>query len=268
MSEAMRFGEHISLTRTGRVVEVVIDRGDGLNALSSALMRDLIEVAGFLSEDTDSSVIVLTGRGAFSAGADLKDPARAEMAKQTLLERRQALKLGPDMCAAWERLEQITIVAIEKFCIGGGVALAIACDHRIIAEDAHLRLPEVPLGMNMSWQSNPRTVALVGPSRAKLFTLLGERCEAAQALDWGLVDEVVLAGEAHRAALTLAGRYAALPPLALRMTKQGINAVVHALSYTASYMDRDQFALAATSKDQAEAISAFLDKRKPEFKGE
>lgn len=264
----MKFGEYISLTRTGRVVEVVIDRGDGLNALSSALMRDLIAVAGFLSEDTDSSVVVLSGRGAFSAGADLKDPARAQMAKGTLLERRQALKLGPDMCGAWEQLEQITIAAIEKFCIGGGVALVVACDHRIIAEDAHMRLPEVPMGMNMSWQSNPRTVALVGPSKAKLFTILGERCAAQQAMDWGLVDEVVKAGEAQTAALALATRYAALPPLALRMTKQGINAVAHALSYTASYMDRDQFALAATSKDQSEAIAAFLDKRKPEFKGE
>jgi len=263
-----KFGDHVTLTRDGRVATVTLDRNDGLNALSTAVMRELINVADTLSTDTETSAVILTGRGVFSAGADLKDPAREKTARGTLLERRQALKIGPDMCGAWERLEQVTIAAIEKFCIGGGVAIAVACDHRIIASDAHMRLPEIPLGMNMSWQSNPRTAALIGPSKAKLFTILGEKCEATQALDWGLVDDVVAAGETEVAAQALAARYAALPPLAVRMTKQSINAAIHALSYATSYMDRDQFALAASSKDQAEAISAFLERRKPTFRGD
>lgn len=261
-------GSYIKLQREGRIVQVTIDRGDGLNALSIQLMKDLCETAALLSEDTESSVIILTGRGVFSAGADLKDPERGKLADATLLERRQALKLGPDMCAAWERLEQITIVAIEKFCIGGGVALSVACDHRIMGADAHLRLPEIPLGMNMSWQTNPRTVALIGPSRAKQFTILGEPCPATQALDWGLVDAVVEPGETETAAWTLAQRYAALPPLAVRMSKQGINAATNALNYASSFMDRDQFALAATSQDQAEAIDAFLNRRPAKFTGD
>lgn len=265
---ATSFGPFITMTREDAVATITLDRGDGLNALSSQVMADLISAANTLYGDTKTQVVIVTGKGAFSAGADLKDPQRAELAKQSLLQRREGLKLGPEMCAAWERLEQVTIAAIEGFCIGGGVALAVACDHRIIAADAHMRLPEIPLGMNMSWQSNPRIATLIGPSRAKLFTILGERCEAAQAADWGLVDEIAETGEALANAQALATRYAALPPLAVRMTKQAINASVNALNHATSYMDRDQFMLAAGSRDQAEAVSAFLEKRKPTFKGD
>ena len=172
------------------------------------------------------------------------------------------------MCAAWEQLEQVTIMAVEGFCIGGGVALAAACDIRVAGRSAFFRLPEVPLGMNMSWHSNPRLVNLMGPARAKLFTILGEKLPAPQALEWGLVEEVAEDGGALDAAMVLAGRFAALPPVAVRMSKQSIDMAAKALNQAVTYVDRDQFALAATSKDQQEAISAFLEKRKPNFTGD
>jgi enoyl-CoA hydratase/carnithine racemase len=234
-------------------------------------MRELTDLANHLAADPVSSVVVLTGKGVFSAGADLKErvPSRRERsATPTLLERRQALKVGPDLCAAWERLEQITIAVIERFCIGGGVALAIACDHRVAGAGAHFRLPEIPLGMNMSWQSNPRTVALMGPSRAKRFTILGEKLDALTALDWGLIDEMTPDGAALAAAVALGRRYARLPPIPLRMTKQAINAAAGPLNYATSYMDRDQFLLASLSADQREGVQAFLEKREPDFRGD
>ncbi|MEO1324000.1 MAG: enoyl-CoA hydratase/isomerase family protein [Pseudomonadota bacterium] len=262
------FGESVELTREGTIATVTLDRGDGRNALSQKVMASLIDAAVFLASDTDCNVVVLTSAGAFTAGADLKDPDRAALRDRTRLEQRQALKLGPDMCAAWESLEQITIAAIEDYCIGGGVALAVACDHRIAADTAFFRLPEIPLGMNMSWQTNPRTVALIGPSRAKQFTILGEPCSAQTALDWGLVDQVTEQGRALEAAQELARRYATVPPIALRMTKQAINVAAMPLGHATSFMDRDQFAYASTTGDQAEAIQAFLEKRDPEFKGD
>lgn len=262
------FGESVELTREGAVAIVTLDRGDGRNALSLKVMQALIDAAHFLVADTESQVAILTSRGAFTAGADLKDPDRAAIRSRSRLEQRQSLKLGPDMCAAWEALEQITIAAIEDYCIGGGVALAVACDHRIAGRNAFFRLPEIPLGMNMSWQTNPRTVALIGPSKAKQFTILGESCSAERAYDWGLVDEVTEPGAALAAAMTLAERYAKVPPIALRMTKQAINVAANPLGLATSYMDRDQFAYASTTSDQMEAIQAFLEKRDPDFKGD
>lgn len=262
-------GDFTRIEREGKVAIVHFDREDNLNAMSAAAMRELTAVARGFEDDLETIAIVLTGtRRGFSAGADLADPEMASRKTKGLLARRHALKIGPDMCGAWERLEQITICAVEGFCIGGGTALAAACDIRVAAKSAYFRLPEIPLGMNMSWHSNPRLVNLMGPSRAKLFTILGEKLPAPQALDWGLADEIAEDGEALDAALKLARKFAALPPVAVRMSKQSIDMAAKAFNAAVTYMDRDQFALAATSKDQQEAVSAFLEKRKPNFTGE
>lgn len=268
MENFERFGPYTRIAREGRVALVEFDRQDGLNALSVAAMLELTAVADSFEDDLDISVVVLSGTQTyFSAGADLKDPAIAER-PTGLLHRRHAQKVGPNMCAAWERLEQITIAAVEGFCIGGGSALVAACDIRVAAEDARFRLPEIPLGMNMSWQSNPRLVNLMGPAKAKLFTILGETLHAPKALNWGLIEELVPSGTARSAALDLAERFGAVPPIALRMSKQSLDVAAKALNHATTYMDRDQFILASTSNDQSEAISAFLEKRKPNFTGE
>lgn len=260
--------EFVEIEYREHLAVVSFDRGDALNALSRDLMLELTEAARRLAADTEIHAVVLTGNAtAFSAGADLKDPKMRARAGMGLLERRQQVRVGPEMCAAWESLEQVTIAAIEGFCIGGGVALAAACDWRVIGRGAHLRLPEVPLGMNMSWRSLPRLTALMGPSRAKQFTILGEALGAETAQEWGLVETVVTDGGALTHALEVAGRVAALPPLGVRMSKQAINMAAMALAEATSYMDRDQFLLAATSEDQQEAIAAFIEKRPPNFRG-
>lgn len=258
----------VTVTRKGRIATVRFSRGDGRNALSIALMTELTETARSLARDTTTSAIILTGDGAFSAGADLKDPAQARRASAPLIERREMLKAGPDLCDAWEALEQTTICAIEGFCIGGAVSLAVACDFRIFGAGAHLRLPEVPIGMNMSWRTLPRLVTLIGPARTKKLTLFGEKVDASEAERWGLVDLVTPDGGALDAAQGWAAKIAALPPVATRMAKTGINAAATALHRATSVMDLDQFALAATTEDHKEAIRAFLEKRAPNFTGD
>ena len=138
--------------------------------------------------------------------------------------------------------------------------MAVACDWRVCADNAALRLPEVPLGINMSWQANPRITALVGPARAKEITILGEDVAAATAFDWGLVDRLAEPGTSLQVAGELAAKVADLPPLPVRMTKQAINAHAHALNYAASFMDREQYALLAGSEENKAAIRKFFDR--------
>jgi len=266
MSE-VKIGEFVTVVRDGAVATVTMDRGDGRNALSRQLIVELTETAKSFADDLETQAVILTSNGAFTAGADLKDPALDRRRAPGLLERRHMTRIGPDLCDAWERVEQVTICAIEKYCIGGGGALAAACDFRIMAKGSHMRLPEIPLGMNMSWHAVPRLVSLIGPSRAKQFVIFGERVEADQALAWGLADEVVPDGEAQAAARRWADRIAKLPPNAVRMSKQSVNAAANALHHATTFMDLDQYALATTSEDYREAIKAFLEKRAPKFTG-
>jgi len=253
----------------GRIAVVRFDRGDGINALSPEAMRQLTQAARSFEDDGDTSVVVLTGGPkAFSAGFDLKDPEGRLRKSMDFGSLRRHLKLGPRLSRAWQDMEQITIAAIEGFCIGGGVALAVALDFRIMGRDAHMRVPEIGLGMNMSWQSIPRMLHLMGPARTKQAVILADqRISAAEAREWGLVEEVVDPGAAFEAAMTLAAKVAAQPPLSVAMTKLTVNRLVHALDDLASHMDVDQFALASLTDDHREGVAAFLERRKPRFKG-
>ncbi len=262
-----RIGEFITVAREGAIATVTMDRGDGRNALSRQLILELTETAQSFADDIETHIVILTGNGAFTAGADLKDPGMDRRRALGLLERRRMVRIGPELCDAWEKIEQVTICAIEKYCIGGGVALGAACDFRIVAEDAHLRLPEVPLGMNMSWHAIPRLVALMGPARAKQFTMFGEKLAAADAVAWGLAEELAPPGQALARAKDWAARLAKLPPNAVRMTKQSVNATANALHQATTFMDADQYALATTSEDYREAMKAFYEKREPKFTG-
>ncbi len=241
----------------GRIAVVRFDRGDNINALSPEALRQLTNAARSFDDDSDTSVVVLSGGPkAFSAGFDLKDAEGRSRRTMDIGSLRRHLKLGPRMTRAWQEMEQITIGAIEGFCIGGGVALAVALDFRVMGRDAHLRVPEIGLGMNMSWQSVPRMLHLIGPARS-----------GAEAYEWGLVEELADPGGSFDAAMTLAAKIAAQPPLSVAMTKLTVNRLAHALDDLASHMDVDQFALASFSEDHKEGVAAFLARRKPHFRG-
>src|SRR4051812_46432648 len=219
--------------------------------MSPEAMRQLTVAARSFEDDDATSVVVLTGGAkAFSAGFDLKDPEGRSRKSMDIGALRRHLKLGPRMTRAWQEMEQITIGAIEGFCIGGGVALAVALDFRVMGRDAHMRVPEIGLGMNMSWQSVPRMLHLIGPARTKQAVILADqRIPAAEAHHWGLVEEVAEPGQAFDVAMALAEKVAAQPPLAVAMTKLTVNRLTHALDDLASHMDIDQFALASRTDD-------------------
>ena len=256
----------IRVERREDVVEVALARPEARNALNGELMEELTEAARLLRLRTDVRAVIVTGTdNYFSAGADLS-ASQARVA-QTILESRRAVMAGPDLCRAWEEIEAVTIAAIEGYCIGGAAALVVACDFRVMGAEAYLRLPEVPLGMNMSWRSIPRIAALAGPSRAKQFVMFGEAVEAERCLAWGFADEVTPKGEALAGARRWAAKVAALPPLPIRMTMEAVNAVTAATANASIYMDRDQYLLATRSDDFREGVAAFREKRPGKFTG-
>lgn len=260
--------KYVTVRRHGPISVVSFDRGHAANPLCYELMQELTVVAREFETDFETSAIVLTGRADnFSMGFDLSDPETGRLRDAGLAERRQAVMTGKRMCQAWEDLQPLTISAIEGWCVGGGVALSVATDLRIVGKSSGLYVPEIERGLNMSWGSVPRITNLVGPARAKRVILLAEKIKADRAQDWGLADEVVGDGATVDAALEMAARAAALPVVALRMCKQDINAYANALASVASHADYDQFTLTQGSKDAQEGINAFLEKRPPRFTG-
>ncbi len=255
----------VTIEKSGRIAVVRFDRGVRANPLSLQVMRDLTDAARSFETDTETSAIILTGGENFSMGFDLRDEEAFAMRSAPLAERRISVATGRRMCQAWADLQPLTISAINGWCVGGGAALAVSTDLRVMGEDAHFYVPEIERGMNMSWGSVPRITNLVGPAKAKRIVVLAEKLDAARALDWGVADEV--AADPMGQAMEMAKRAAAMPPVALRMCKGQVDAYANALAHTASHMDFDQFALSQTGGDFEEAVSAFFEKRDPKYTG-
>ncbi|MBL8386088.1 MAG: enoyl-CoA hydratase/isomerase family protein [Burkholderiales bacterium] len=254
---------HLIVEFAPRLALVRLNRPAARNALSHALMRELTACARALAERTDIDAVILTGDAVcFTAGADLKDAAAWADESLSTVARREVAGTGFRMCKAWEELPQITIVAIEGYAIGGGLALALACDWRVMADDAFVSLPEIALGIPLTWGTIPRLVNLLGPARAKRATILCERFGAAEALAMGLVDYTAPKGEALATARELAARTLAMPAAAVRMSKESVNAAALALNHVSGYMAHDQIALASASPEARAARAAALKNRK------
>ena len=259
----------LQVTQRNGICTVRINRPEVRNVMSVELMNELTGVARKLQDAPGVRAVILAANGAnFTAGADLKDPRRWDLEKAGLAEQRAFPYVGERMCQAWEDIPAMTVCAVEGHCIGGGAALAVSLDFRFCGRSAHFRIPEVELGMNMSWGSIPRMVALMGPARTKQAVILAsDRIDAHEAYDWGLVEKVVDDGQVLDTAMAFAARIAEQPPLPVRMSKTTINRVAFALAEGVSHMDPDQNVLTALTEDFAEGTAAFRERRKPKFSG-
>jgi len=249
--------ENVTVEHRGPIALVRFDRRGNLNAFNQATILELTDVARTFQDDLDTRAVVLTGTTkAFSAGIDLKDSATWQAPESDVALRHRSYR-GVRLCKAWEDMPQVTIAAMEGLAVGAGVAIALACDWRVLAADAYLYVPEVKIGLNLQWGALPRLISLVGPARAKRIVLLCEKMSAEKALEWGLIDEVAASGHAVAKALALAEVAASMPPATTAMVKEAINATAYALHHASAFADADQSALTRTFEDAVAARAQF-----------
>ena len=244
------------------VALVTIERPDALNALSFDLLDQLADALESLDRDPSCRAIVLTGSGtrAFAAGADIK-----ELARQTPVS-----LLVENRFAVWERIAAIRtpiIAAVRGFALGGGCELAMSCDLIVAGDDAQFGQPEINLGVMPGAGGTQRLTRAIGRARAMDLVLTGRTIGAAEAATIGLVSRVVPADETLSAALELGGIIASKAPVAVLAAKEAVRLAEELpLSAGLRHERRAFFALFA-SDDQGEGMSAFVEKRRPEWKG-
>jgi len=255
--------EPVRREERGPVALLVLDRPKALNALDAAMLRALAARCAELAGDRGVRAVVLTGEGrAFAAGADI-----AEMRGHGPLEAERFSRLGHDALAALEALPVPVIAAVNGYALGGGCELALACDWIYASERARFGQPEVGLGLVPGFGGTTRLVRRVGPAWAKELVLAGEPVDAATALRIGLANRVFPPDELVAGAVAAAGRAAAKGPLAVGLAKRVIQEGQDADVRTAHALEQLAFGIASASRDRAEGMDAFLEKRDPRFEG-
>ncbi len=216
--------ETLTVERDGAVMTVRLNRPEKRNAINRQMHLELQHVCRELVEDFDTRVVILAGEGrAFSSGADTSE--WGQPGPENELELRHQSGIGSRTSAALESLDQITIAALQGFAVGGAVVLALCCDLRVAGQGAWFSIPEVELGIPLSWNALPRLAREVGHARALELTVVCERFTAQQAYEYGLVTHLVPDGEELTAARELAAKIVSKPPLPVALTKATMKAI-------------------------------------------
>ncbi len=253
--------ENILIERDGAVAIATLNRPKQLNALSFGLCKDLCLALEELDADDSVRAFIITGgERAFAAGADIKEMVDATPFAGT----------GHDRLAFRDRINHLSkpvIAAVSGFALGGGCELAMSCDIIIASESAVFGQPEVNLGTIPGSGGTQRLTRIAGKHKAMELVLTGRFMDAAEAARCGLVNKVVpvevLLDEARAMARTIAAK----PPLAIRLAKEAILKAANAPLDEGLAFERKSFCMLFASEDRREGMQAFLDKRKPEFKG-
>ncbi len=247
----------------GRVALVTINRPDKLNALDAQTRGELVDAFTEFQDDPEVRVIILTGAGekAFVAGADIKEfEGRAPLDQFTVMKRRSVFQ-------AADEFPKPVIAAINGFCLGGGLELAMACDIRIASASAKLGQPEVNLGIIPGGGGTQRLPRLVGLGNALRLLYTGQIIGAEEAQRIGLVEEVVEPDRLMDACSELAHAIAEKSPVALRLIKESVRASTRMPLDEGLRLETSLFGLAVSSEDKQEGVDAFINKRKPDFRG-
>lgn len=253
----------INLEQRGHVAVITIDNPPA-NVWTLESLGALKKTVEDLNDDRDIYALVITGRGEkfFSAGADLKTFADGDKARAAAM----ALAFG-EAFQALTNFRGLSIAAVNGYAMGGGLECAMACDIRIVEEQAQLALPEAAVGLLPCGGGTQNLAWLVGEGWAKRMILLGERVSAEQAQRIGLVEEVVAAGKSLERAVDMAEQAARQSPSSIAACKQLIMSARDGRSHGDGWrMERELFLKLFDTEDQREGVAAFLEKRKPDWK--
>ena len=257
--------DNLQIAREGPIALLTVNRPQVLNALNGQTLVELGQAAEDLRRDAATRVVIVTGAGekAFVAGADI-----SELAELAPAQAQDRALLGQRVFGAVEQMGKPVIAAINGFALGGGCELAMACTLRIAADTARLGQPEVNLGIPPGFAGTQRLSRLVGKGVALDLLLTGRHVSAEEALRIGLVNRVVPAADLLTAARALATELAAKAPLAVRYIIDAVHRGSDMPFAEGAYLEASLFGLAFSTADMREGTRAFLDKRKPVFKGE
>lgn len=250
--------QFIAIKRENEIAVVYLNRPREMNALNKEMVEELDRAFSEMAADDDIKAVVLTGEKNFAAGADITG----------------MLTLTPDEARGFsfsrsfnniEAFPKPVIAAIYGFALGGGLELALTCDMRVAAPGAKLGFPEINLGIFPGAGGTQRLPRLIGPGRAKEMIFGGNAIDAGKALEYGLIN--MLAEDPREEALKIAGRLAAKAPIALKLAKQCIGMAFDLDQNNGIEFEAAAWASTFATEDQREGMRAFVEKRRPTFKG-
>ncbi|MBS1793802.1 MAG: enoyl-CoA hydratase [Acidobacteria bacterium] len=255
--------QSILVEKRDKVAIITINRPDKLNSLNKTVHAEGVAALDELRADDSVRVVVITGAGekAFIAGADISEFADATPVSQRDLFQQRSFFNSIDV------FPKPVIAMINGFCLGGGNELALACDIRIASENARFGQPEINLGIMCGGGGTQRLTQLIGEGRAMEMILTGDMIDAPTALSFGLVNHVYPLAELAEKTLALASKIAEKAPIALQLSKEAVKFASRSNLDEGLRREVDLFAICFSTEDKAEGVAAFLEKRKPDFKG-
>ena len=255
--------EDVIFKKDGPIAYVIINREEALNALNSNVLAKLNIIFSEIEHDDAIIVVIITGAGqkAFVAGADVKEIKNAGANRTSLIAGGQCI------LSKIRNSSKVVIAAINGYALGGGCELALACDIRIASENAKIGLPEAALGVMAGYGGTQLLPRLIGTGRAKYTMFSGAILTAAEAYQFGLVEKICDSKNLMKEVDKLARKIAASGPLAIRGCKNAIDEGMEFSIDDALEIELEIYDKVSNSADAEEGLSAFLEKRKPVFKG-
>lgn len=255
--------ETITVEKRDKVAILTINRPDKLNALSSKVHIEGVAALEKLRKDDSVRVVVITGAGekSFIAGADI-----SEFEGKTPVTQRATFQ-EKTLFNSIDAFPKPVIAMVNGFCLGGGNELALACDIRVCSENARFSQPEINLGIIPGGGGTQRLTRLIGEGRSMEIVLTGDMIDAETAYRFGLVNHIYTADELESKTLELAGKIAEKAPVALQLAKEAVKFASRSNLDEGLRREVDLFAICFSTEDKQEGVSAFLEKRKPIFKG-